>query len=185
MLGSLGSHMFDSLLWWVNSEVVSISGHLQNLYPTYLDENGQQQTKTSDDTFMAMGRFENGASFSLEFLQSAYHGSQWCLEVYGTKGNIIMTEDKKVRICKGNRSYEELSLIPLLNSEPPSHFQGQIARYYEAFYPLIVQLYQAIAENKPNPYLPTFYDGHKVQTILDAVRESSEKGIIVYPQYNQ
>jgi predicted dehydrogenase len=173
MLGAIGSHMFDSLLWWVNDSIKSISGQLATHSPEFIDESGEKEVRTADDSFQSTGSFSQGSTFSLGLTSASRHSIGWKLEVFGTEGTLIMTEDNKVEVAIGDESLKEVELLPELVA--PEQMAEVAARYYNAFYRSLDQVHQAITKNEVHPYLPTLENGHQVQMILDAIRKSSEE----------
>jgi predicted dehydrogenase len=174
MLGAIGSHMFDSLLWWMNDDIQSITGQLTTHVPEFVDATGEKEIRTADDTFQTVGSFCNGSTFTVGLTYASRHSVGWRLEVFGTDGSLIMTGDDKVEVGIGNEPLQEVELLPDLVT--PDHITEVAARYYNAFYRSLDQVYQAVSKNEVNPFLPTFEDGHQVQIILDAIRKSSEEG---------
>ncbi|OIJ12908.1 hypothetical protein BKP35_10110 [Anaerobacillus arseniciselenatis] len=173
MLGAIGSHMFDSLLWWVGDQIQSVSGQLTTHVPEFDPENGEKEIRTADDSFQTFGLFSKGTTFSLGLISAARHSQSWKLEVYGSEGTLMMTEDKKVLVGIGNGPLEEVELLSDL--EIPQQMSDLAGRYYNAFYRSLDAVYEAIANNKIHPYLPSFEAGLEVQKILDAVTKSSEQ----------
>jgi predicted dehydrogenase len=174
MLGAIGSHMFDSLLWWMDDHIDSISGQLSTHVPEYVDEAGEKEIRTADDSFQTMGTFHNGSTFSVGLTSASRHSIGWRLEVFGTEGTLVMNDDNKVELGIGNEPLTEVELLP--NLETPEHIKEPATRYYNAFYRLLDDLFSVITKNESSSFLATFENGHQVQRILDAVKESSETG---------
>ncbi|WP_096155573.1 MULTISPECIES: Gfo/Idh/MocA family protein [Bacillus] len=173
MLGAVGSHLFDSLLWWTNAKINSLSGQLTTHVPEYIDENGEKEVRTADDAFQAIGDFVGGGTFSVGCSIAVRHAEGWQLEVYGTEGTLKMQEDSKVQLGLGNELLEEVELESALDI--PNGMNQVAAGYYNALYRSIDSLYKALAENEIHPHLPTLEDGHQVQMILDAIKVSHEE----------
>jgi predicted dehydrogenase len=177
MLGAIGSHMFDSLLWWVDDQINSISGQLATHVPEFVDETGEKEVRTADDTFQTFGSFVGGATFSLGLTSTTRHTQGWQLEIFGTEGSLIMTDDKKVLLGIGNLPLKEVELLPDLVI--PKDMSDVARRYYNAFYRSLDAVYHAIDDHEVSPYLPYFESGYQVQMILDAVRESHKKRRVI------
>jgi predicted dehydrogenase len=188
MLGAIGSHMFDSLLWWVDDHIESISGQLATHSPVFVDHSGEKEVRTADDSFQATGYFYQGGTFSLGLTSTSRHSIGWKLEVFGTEGTLVMAEDDKVELGIGDAPLKEVELLPELVA--PEKMAEVAAKYYNAFYRSLDQIHQAITKNEIHPYLPTLENGHRVQRILDAVIKSSEegrtvKGLLVVPTFRE
>lgn len=178
MLGAIGSHMFDSLLWWIGSPVTSLFGQLLHHTPSFTDENGVTEHRTADDGFIASGLFANGASFSMEFVYAKHHEGGWHFEVNGTKGTLIMKDDREVFFGKNGKPLRPIDLEP--EQKAPADATEVVARYYSSFYPHIDAIYESITSGQSHPYLATFLDGHESQRLLDAVRLSAKEQKVIH-----
>lgn len=173
MLGAIGSHMFDSLLWWVDDQITSISGQLATHASEFVNENDDREVRTADDALQTFGTFTGGTTFSVGLASSVRHSKGWELEIFGTEGSLVMTEDKKVLVGIDNDPLKEVELMHDLDI--PKGMSDLAGRYYNALYRSLDAVFQTIITNEVNPYLPLFESGLHVQKILDAVRESDEK----------
>lgn len=174
MLGAIGSHMFDSLSWWLNDEVKELFGQLSTHVPEYRSESGETEIRTADNAFEAVGRFRSGIDFSAGFMYGSRHSIGTKLEIYGTQGTLIVFDDKKVEAGFGGDPLTKLSLSP--ESEAPDQATDIVKRYYASFKPMVDHLYEAMGNGQISPLLPTFEDGLRVQRVLDAIRKSSKEG---------
>ncbi|WP_223703560.1 Gfo/Idh/MocA family protein [Sutcliffiella deserti] len=174
MLGAVGSHLIDSLLWWTNAQVDSISGQLTTHVPEFTDENGKKEVRTADDAFQAMGNFVGGGTFTIGSNIALRHAEGWELEIYGTEGTLKMSQDDTVFLGLGNEPLEKVEIESAL--EIPDGMNPVAAGYYNAFYRSLDQVYNALANDDTHPDLPEFEAGHQVQVILDAIKQSHEEG---------
>lgn len=174
MLGAVGSHLIDSLLWWTDERVESISGQLTTHVPEFTDENGEKEIRTADDAFQAMGKFVGGGTFSIGSNIAVRHAEGWELEIYGTEGTMKMSQDNKVLLGIGNDPMEEVEIERALDI--PEGMNPVAAGYYNAFYRSLDQVYHALVKGDMHADLPVFEDGHHVQVILDAIKQSHEEG---------
>ena len=181
MLGAVGSHLIDSLLWWTDEKVETVSGQLTTHVPEFIDEQGEKEVRTADDAFQAMGTFVGGGTFNIGSNIAVRHAEGWELEVYGTEGTIKMLQDNKVLAGIGNDPLEEVDLEVAL--EIPDGMNPVAAGYYNAFYRSLDEVYKALSENGVNPSLPVLEDGYGVQVVMDAIRRSDEEGRTVLLEY--
>ncbi|WP_053073839.1 Gfo/Idh/MocA family oxidoreductase [Bacillus sp. LL01] len=170
ILGAVGSHLIDSLLWWTDARVESISGQLTTHVPEFIDENGEKEIRTADDAFQAIGDFVGGGTFSIGSNIAVRHSEGWTLEIYGTEGTVKMSQDNKVLVGIGNAPLEEVELEPAL--EIPENINPVAAGYFNAFYRSLDQVHKAISGDDMNPHLPVFEDGYYVQGVMDAIKKS-------------
>ncbi|WP_216827408.1 Gfo/Idh/MocA family protein [Alkalihalobacterium elongatum] len=174
MLGAIGSHMFDSLLWWTGHKVRDIYGQLPIHIPSVTSD-GETEVRTAEDAFQTTGTFDTGATFSVELTSAAHHkANQWRLEVFGTNGTLIMTDDQYVEVGIGDSQLTPVELSAKI--QEPINLSARALSYYQAFYPMLDAVSQTIKDNTPHPHVPTFEHGHEVQIILDAIRLSAREG---------
>lgn len=175
LLGAIGSHMIDSMLWWKATDISSVYGQLTTHFPTWSNELGEVEHRTADDAFSILGTFVDGTTFNTELFYGCKHLShRWKLAVYGTEGTLVMTDDLKVELGYGD---EPLTEVELPASRPVPQMIPETARFfYPPFMQYLDNLYRAIMHDDQAVMLPTFEDGLRVQKVLDAVRQSSEEG---------
>ena len=174
MLGALGSHMIDAIMWWKNSIINSVYGQLPIQFPEYIDEGGTKEVRTAEDSFHIIGDFPDGATFNLDFVLSSRNLFGWSLEIYGTNGTLKMRDDSSVELGLKDEPLSSIWIEPL--EKPTETLSDYTAKYYGAFKPFLDNLYHAVKEKKINPNLATFEDGYRAQTVLDAVNISAEEG---------
>ena len=61
-LFAIGSHMVDSLLWWMDEEITEVYGDLRTQVPAYNGDAGLE-LRDAEDAFTFTGCFKGGASF--------------------------------------------------------------------------------------------------------------------------
>jgi predicted dehydrogenase len=175
MLGAIGSHMTDSLQWWMNSPFKEVFAQLPTHVPTQTDENGVVENRTADDAFQIIGSLENGATVTMELLSAARQtANSWRLEVFGTEGTLIMLDDQKVLYSSIDESLQEVELIPDITA--PVDMPDVAARYYNGFHRMLDALHESIVTGTKHPYLADFENGYSTQKLLDAVRLSAREG---------
>ncbi len=174
ILGALGSHMFDSLTWWLDSPVETVSGQLATFIPTATADDGQPARRTADDAFWTIGTLRGGATFAAGVTAPTRQGAGWRLEVYGTDGTLVMTDDREVLLGTSTAPLSPVDLPPV--PAAPPDLPEPASRYYTPMVGLLDRIYDAIVHGQVGPLLPVFEDGHRVQAVLDAVRRSDAEG---------
>ncbi|MGZ4113392.1 MAG: Gfo/Idh/MocA family protein [Tumebacillaceae bacterium] len=175
MLGAIGSHMFDSLLWWMGQEVASLQGQLSTYHPEVTDNEGNVEVRTSDQAFRSIGTLAGGTTFTVEYVAGLRNRKEdWKLEVYGTEGTLIMTDDQTVEVALGDEPFQKLELVA--EKVAPAEMPSEVQRFYTPFISLVERMYDALAGKEIADDLPLFENGHHVQKIIDAIHESSESG---------
>src|SRR5699024_5588992 len=111
LLNALGSHVIDSLHWWMNSTLIMVQANLTTHIPEFMDEQGGVEQRTADDAYQVIGSFEKGTTVTLDLLTAARktpHTSR--LEVYGEKGTLMMYDDRRVLFSAGDLPLEPVDL---------------------------------------------------------------------------
>lgn len=107
-------------------------------------------------------------------------GMGWILEIYGSKGTLIMRNDQSIELSFGG-DFEKLNIEPM---EPPFELKPPLNHYYSGFYPLIDLIHKSISGEHGLVDLPTFEDGHKVQSVLDAIIASANTHTRIQVDYS-
>lgn len=175
MLGAIGSHMVDSLHWWMSSNFHEIFANLTTHVPEFKDTQGNVEHRTADDAYQIIGSLENGATVTLELMSAARQSTNSMrLEVYGTKGTLVMLDDHKVFFSSGDAPLEEAELVPDITA--PAEMPAVASRYYNGFNRMLDALHETFETGKKHPYLSEFENGQMTQKVLDAVRLSAKEG---------
>jgi predicted dehydrogenase len=168
-LFAIGSHMIDSLLWWMDEEITEVYGDLRIQIPAYNGDEGLE-LRDAEDAFTFSGRFKGGASLLADVFFPGIRGMGWTLEIYGTKGTLIMRDDRSLE-CSFGWAFESIDIDRF---DPPANLEAPAVHYYNGFYQMIDGIYHSITANQSTLNMPCFVDGHRVQAVLDAIRLSSE-----------
>lgn len=175
MLGAIGSHMTDTLQWWMNSQFSDVFAQLPIHIPVQTAENGTVENRTADDCFQVIGSLKNGSTVTMELISAARQtANSWRLEVFGTEGTLVMLDDNKVLLSTGDEQLQEVELVPDITA--PTEMPVLAARYYNGFNRMLDALHESIVSGTKHPYLAEFKDGHVTQKVLDAVRLSAKEG---------
>ncbi len=175
MLGAIGSHMIDSLHWWLNSQFKEVFANLPIHIPVQVGADGDVEYRTADDAFQVIGTLENGATVSMELVSAARKvKNNFCLEIFGKQGTLVMLDDNQVFVSYEDESFKDVPLAPELTA--PSTMPEAAARFYNFFHRMLDALYETIISGKKHAYLADFKDGQRIQQVLDAIRLSAKEG---------
>jgi len=175
MLSEYGAHMID-LARWLVGDIAKVSAHLR-MFLNRPGPDGGVLDPTNDSVMMAM-EFEKGTQGVMQLSSLAYvgaraymdqritlHGESGTLEV---KATFTSAEIRGVR--EGEKEFHPLPIpnriIEGVDKANPFHVRSQFTGNY-VFINSILQ---------DQPISPTFYDGLKAQEVIDAAKESHERG---------
>lgn len=164
MLGAIGSHVLDSLAWWLGP-ALEVQATLVTDTPTRVGG-----LATADDGFSAILSCGSGVSGVI------HYRSQWAmssrLEIVGSQGSLSLVDDQDlfVRIGEG----ETLSV----NLEPSPWARRVPTGTPPLVTPMLSLLDEFSRAMQGEPYrdLATFETGARTQLALDAIRESHRTG---------
>ncbi|GIP24687.1 Gfo/Idh/MocA family protein [Paenibacillus sp. J22TS3] len=183
MLYAIGSHMIDSLMWWMEERIATVYAELNTHVPRY-EGNNAFEIRDADDAFTAIGQLENGVSFAMDLFYPAVQGNGWLLEVFGTRGTLHMKNDREISISNGG-DYREVA-VP--DCHPPESLPSPASLYYNGFSQMVEGIYRALTKTKTDTSgqrdVPTFLEGHQVQLVMDAMLLSSTEGRRVSVDYS-
>jgi predicted dehydrogenase len=178
-LGAIGSHVIDSFLWFLGTDISSVFCQLQTHIKQRKDANsGELRAVTTDDEVNMILRFADGdltedatgiASISMTE-NPKYQNS---IEFFGDKGAIRVEHRGEIFVAKtGETDWREVDFG--LGKAVEGVADTGFSRGFMSFAPEIVK---AIREGKTEiEHAATFADGLKVQIVIDKAVESSKSG---------
>jgi predicted dehydrogenase len=162
LLGALGSHWIDSLIWWLGS-VDRVSSELAISAETRPTTTGGSVRVTADDTAQLLLRMSSGAIATIQLSSAVHHPSRRVI-LYGGDGTIVLGGDGRVLLARGSGALEEV--LPAGTTD--GAFEGLARRVREHI--------EAGPTGKADAAHPTFADGLRVQEVMDAAYRSAEIG---------
>jgi predicted dehydrogenase len=181
-LGAIGSHIIDSLNWFLDTEIAEAFCRLQTHIKQRKDAKmGEMRAVTSDDEANLIVRFADGvltedATGNVSISMTEYPKYQNRMEFFGTRGAIRV--EARGEVFLGTAGATDWTPIETdLGKTVEGVADTGFARGFMNFAPAIVE---AILSGKTEiPHAATFADGVKVQRVLDAAHESNETGCLV------
>jgi predicted dehydrogenase len=176
LLGALGSHQID-LLRWLLGAFKRVNGHLHTVVKERpLPATGELRPVTSDDHCAFFAELECGAVGAVVLDATARVPSdseRWRVAFHGERGSLLF--DGLGRLWKLEREGqpEEITLqkpVPAVPGLPEGVFPTGFAHFAERLAEVLQRGEQRVEG------AATFYDGLRVQAVLDAVRESHRRG---------
>lgn len=175
-LGAIGSHVIDSFRWMLGTEVKSVLGMLTTHIKQRPDKASGTREVTSDDEAKVLFRFADTASNTdatgvalLSVVESGKYENR--LQVYGTTGALMVEEGGQLwHSPAGSGTWRPVQVD--LDHMAKGMRESSWSRGFTA---LSVSIVEALRSGKNEVReAATFEDGHRVQLVLDAVRESNQ-----------
>lgn len=181
-LGAIGSHIIDSFRWFTGAEISSVFCQLQAHVKERRDEKtgAMREVTTDDETLMILRFADNnlteGATgiVSVSMVEPPKYQNR--IEFFGAEGAMRVNYRGEIFLAgKDDKDWREIEVEfdkPLENV-PDTGF----SRGFTSFAPKIIDALREGITKIENA--ATFYDGLKVQEVIDAAHESNETGAVV------
>ena len=177
-LGAIGSHVIDAFRWLLDAEVSEVFCQLATHIRTRKDDAGTLRQVTTDDEANLILRFHDGAllegataNASMSMVESGEPEHR--LELFGSKGALMIREAGDLwRAKTGEGSWQRIETDS--GELAPGMRDGGWARGFTNFSRQIVAALRHGHTHVDGA--ATFTDGYRTQLVLDAARESNEKG---------
>lgn len=175
-LGALGSHYIDALRYWFG-EIAAVSADIDTVVKNrYLPNSNELRVVTADDSFTLLCRFARGGKATINVSVVTPFGGGERLELYGSKGSLVIDSDGKVYGGRVGEDYLQTLPIPSRHTGGPSSGDPRL----RPFVTLAGDFVEAVRQVKQTGLVPTgdnspgFKDGYKVQQVIEAARQSAE-----------
>jgi predicted dehydrogenase len=179
VLGAIGSHVVDALLWMTGAQVSHVSATLATHVSERVDaESGALRRVTTDDEAsmllnFADGEVTQGATGVVALSMVEAGEPEHTVEVFGTEGALRVTREGGLwhaRVGEGAWREVETERAPLAEGMRDNEW----SRGFTLFSREIVA---ALAEGRASVEgAATFDDGHRTQLVLDAARAAHASG---------
>jgi predicted dehydrogenase len=179
VLGAIGSHVVDALLWVLGARVSNVSASLATHVSERPDaSSGEARRVTTDDEAgmllnFADGGVTEGATCAVALSMVEAGEPEHTIEVFGSEGALKVTREGalfRARVGEGAWREVETGRAPLAEGLRDNEW----SRGFTVFSREIVA---ALAEGRTSiEGAATFDDGHRTQLVLDAARASHASG---------
>lgn len=177
-LGALGSHTFDYIAWLFGS-VRRLSARLSTSILERCDpaDGGKLKPVDADDTCLAMLELADGTPVQVSISSVAYGGRGHWVEVYGSRGSLVLGSDNQKDYVHGFRLWGTLAPEATTELSVPQHLEfpqtypdGRLAPFLRT----IDRWVQGIDGGKV--VAPSLREGVYSQLLMDLTHESSHTG---------
>jgi predicted dehydrogenase len=180
-LGAINSHVIDSFNFFLGSKISEVFCQLQTNIKRRRDAEGRERDVTADDQANMLVRFEDGdltegatGLVSVSMAEGPSYANR--IVLYGTEGALRV--DHQGDLYQAKRGEHDWTAIDTgLGEAVEGVADTGFSRGFMEFAPKIVD---AVRSGRAEiEGAATFDDGVKVQRVLDAARESNDRGCVV------
>lgn len=186
-LGDMGSHIIDMMRWWLASDVTGLAAQTQIVVPNRLDrDTGEPMQVTTEDQGQMLVSYANGA---MGYIYGGYvftgRGYDQRAEVYGSDGGLMYNQQRSYELevylpPEHLRRYQVIRDggtrdTPYSRILVPERLHGCLPEGPRARRTILMDYVDAYRAPGPFRFSPSFYEGLKVQEILEAGHLSEER----------
>jgi predicted dehydrogenase len=177
ILGALGSHLIDSLLWWFG-DVEEVGAQLNTFVKRRLLPDGSAWREvTADDDVALLLRFASGARCTVDLSSVTRPGGNR-LEAYGGAGALVLDEDTRVLAARGAEALEEQEIPERLVRRVEA--DDRLAPFVELADRVLARM-----RREDHGDFPDFRQGLRVQAVMDAAHRSvAERRFVAVREVN-
>jgi predicted dehydrogenase len=187
-LGDMGAHIIDMMLWWLGSEITAVTGQSRTIVPQRVArDTGKPMSVTTEDHGTILVSYANGA---LGYFCGSYvftgRGYDQRAEVYGSEGGLMYNQQRPYELdvflsADLLKQYEVLRQggtrdAPYTTIHVPERLQGLLPGQQGVVRSVIMDYIDAYRAPGPFRFSPGFYEGLRVQEVLEASRLGEEQG---------
>jgi predicted dehydrogenase len=181
-MGDMGAHMLDMMMWWLDSEVTHVAAQTCTVVPEVMArDTGKPMQVTTEDQGTLLLSYANGA---MGYLCGSYiftgRGYDQRVEIYGAEGGLMYNQQHPNELevylpADFLKRYEVLRQggakdTPYTTIHVPERLQGLLPNEPGASRGVLMDFIDAYCAEGLFSFKPGFYEGMKVQEVLEASR---------------
>ncbi len=184
-LGDMGSHIIDMVLWWLGCDVEAVAANMRTFVPKRTSaQTGETMAVTTEDQGMLLLNYSNGA---MGYVCGSYtftgRGFDQRVEIYGSDGGLMYDQQHpyELQVHLPSEMLEEYAVLreggtrdhPYTTILVPERLQGIGDDGPGKRRTVLMDYLHAYRSEEPFEFSPGFYEGMKVQEILEASRQAT------------
>ncbi len=192
-MGDMGSHMIDMMLWWLGTEITAVTAQTHTYVPEVTDrDSGKPMKVTTEDQGTLLVSYANGA---MGYFCGSYiftgRGYDQRVEVYGANGGLMYNQQHPLELDvslppETLKQYQVLRQggtrdTPYATIMVPERLQGLLPGEPGAQRGVLMDFVDAYRAEGPFSFSPGFYEGMKVQEVLEACKLSRGRRWVSLP----
>ena len=183
-LGDMGSHIIDMMRWWLESDITGVAAHMRTFVPERISRDTETPMKvTTEDQGMLLVSYDNGA---MGYICGSYmftgRGYDQRVEIYGRDGGLMYDQQHpfELQVHLASELLERYVVLrqdgtrdtPYTTILVPERLQGISPDAPGRRRTVLMDYVDAYRAAGPFAFSPGFYEGMKVQEILEACRRA-------------
>ncbi len=168
VLNAMGSHQLDLLKWWFGDPIEVYAN--TNVYNKELrDKNNKNKKTTAEEIAQILIKFKKNIICTLNISSVAIGWKASMINIYAEKGSLFLEGEEDLKFVRKTTAKHNLTEKDLLLKK--SWISGSIWR--AAFFRQVESLIDTLITNRKYEGA-NFYDGYKIQEVIDSIRKSSK-----------
>lgn len=178
---AMASHFTDLIEYWFDSrDVISVTASMNPITKERLDSNGQSKKVNASTTCNAFIKLKDELTIQYSINAGSYIGSRFDITIFGDKGELTFTLDDKLKLYLRSSVGEVHNINP--DGVYPDEVENKVSIFSGSFRYLASKIIKSIQTNNNDEIniAATPKDSIYCLKILDAIKDSSNKGISIY-----
>jgi len=187
-MGDMGSHMIDMMRWWLDCDITALTAQTRTVVPQRtLRDTGQPIAVTTEDEGTLLVSYANGA---IGYFCGSYvftgRGYDQRVEVYGSRGGLMYNQQRPLELDvylepEALKRYQVLRQggakdTPYTTILVPERLHGLPTQEGGPRRTVLMDFVDAYRAEGPFTWRPGFYEGMKVQEVLEACTRAEAGG---------
>ena len=182
-LGDMGSHIIDMMLWWLEADITSVAAVMRTFVPERTAPDSRTMRVTTEDQGMLLVTYDNGA---MGYVCGSYmftgRGYDQRVEIYGSHGGLMYDQQHpyELQVHLAPEILERYVVVrqggtrdtPYTTIFVPERLQGVLPEAPGRRRTVLMDYVDAYRAPGPFAFSPGFYEGMKVQEVLEACRRA-------------
>lgn len=187
-MGDMGAHIIDMMMWWLDCGITAVTGQTSILTKEVPHrDTGEMMQVTTEHQGMILAQYMNGA---LGYFCGSYvftgRGYDQRAEVFGSQGGLMYNQQRpyELDVYLPPDILKRYTVLrqggtpdtPYATILVPERHHGIIPNEPGARRGVLMDFIDAYRAEGPFSFSPSFYEGMKVQEVLEATARAEESG---------
>lgn len=177
---AMASHFTDLIEYWFNSrDIISVMASMNPITKERMDLNGNNRIVNASTTCNSLIRLKDELTIEYSINAGSYVGSRFDINIFGDKGELTFTLDDKLKLYLRSSIGNPQIINPY--DVYSDELENKVSIFSGSFRYLVPRLIKSIQNNNLDEVniAATPKDSIYCLKVLDAIKESSNKGISI------